>query len=1580
MMRAKRASRQRVEKPRARAKGAKDGEREAERYAGAFARVRLVRAWIAAVAAVASMVSPYVALLERLLKWWATLHQRRAPRVAAVLAASCVLLVPRSVHAVPGGGGAGGMPGTVSLSHDGGGTANVYTNGAGSTTFTLQNISAGTVSINLVATACSGSLAPGTCSPSPSSTTLGIGQSTTITVSFTGGASAGSGTLTLAAKNTNNVTEASSSVTVTVNTAPQGPLVSLSPHRGDMRDVSQCIADCFETTLDFTTPAYMSLDVPRSVTLLYRSGRARPFGRLSLDVRDTSSTVTSFRLQIADPNGGLQVFSNGTTSLYFTRDTAAGQQPTRLVAEFDASTIPTSAKLYTASVTSFAGATPTVTGSVGVRIIVVNGQTSPFGAGVDVVGLQRVFSADQTGGVLVTDGSGSASFFSGSCTPSTVCTFTSPSGDFSTLKTGSGTYKRTYPDGTTITFNSTGFHVSTADRFGTTTQISYGTTTTGVTVPGHIVGPTSDSTVFWYRDPGSLYGTWKEGTLGNIHTPAGDAPIGIDTNNDAREWVELGGGTYRWRMKYLANHLIDTSYDKANSAWKHAYRYGATRAYVEAPGVVLDGSSSTVRPRSHMRDAWAQLLDSAAAGKGTGTANALAAPIEVRASVTDARGHSTYFTTNRFGAATKVEAPLIPAAVAEFDTLTGQLVRSVSPTGHVVRLTWNGDKLTIRNDSTLGKVDSIWYASQYSLPIKIKGVDGEQWFWYDSLKTGWPMWKSGPTASGPFTLYYADAFGRDTVIEDPFGHRTSFGYATTGLRNRMSVTAPNQQTTTVGRNAVGMVQSSMAPNGAAWTSALDILNRPAWVAGQYGDTTKYQYDALNALAILKDAKGQADTLKRNALGWVYKHVYASGSADSTAYDSTGNVVYTRSREGREVRYVYDALGRLVKRTGVATGIVDSLWYDANGKWVAALSRVGTDTLSRDTLYTDEHNRKAKATTNRPTIGGWRVESNFTSTDPGRSSVYLYKRVNNADSTVTYTYFNYSDAQKRLTSIWGPNDTTNFHYDGESLLDSISLRAGLTATFTQTSSHQLATRGYAGASWVHDALRRWYRSDSLGRVTEGGGPDSLFQAFAYDSAGRLRSWTKKALRTGVSCTNTDGYGYTCTGATPWTLSAAVTPTYDKVGNPTDLSAVTAAGNRLTTFNGVTMTYDADGFMRTRVTSTTTDTLTWDEFGRLVSFKRVAQGQAAATTTFAYDGFGRRIRKATSATTVHYLWDGDQILAELDSSGVVRKTYTYYPGIDQPRSVTTGGQTYFFSAEPDGTVNGVIRKSDRTVVAQYAYTPWGELESAAQAFDSVSNLRWKGLPYDSETGLYAVRARYYDPTIRRFISEDPIGLEGGINSYAFAEGDPVNGSDPTGLDPQGNGYTGCWDLVVITQGSNEWGRYWAPVECSPGGRYGPSLSEPHWGPAWNGPPGGATSQTTRGGIDYGRLASTARKKLLACSDRVVGVALAATGTASFYKAMRLSYGFIQSGRATQALMAVKRSGYQTRQLAWRFHHEQYAAKLAGGSALLGAAGSPSVAFHDAYFFNAEDAAKLVGGFIPFVNVLISVGELGECLVKK
>jgi RHS repeat-associated protein len=149
-------------------------------------------------------------------------------------------------------------------------------------------------------------------------------------------------------------------------------------------------------------------------------------------------------------------------------------------------------------------------------------------------------------------------------------------------------------------------------------------------------------------------------------------------------------------------------------------------------------------------------------------------------------------------------------------------------------------------------------------------------------------------------------------------------------------------------------------------------------------------------------------------------------------------------------------------------------------------------------------------------------------------------------------------------------------------------------------------------------------------------------------------------------------------------------------------------------------------------------------------------------------------------------------ELDGSGNRVLRYAYQPGIDQPVAVTTSSGTFYYYLDQEGNVISVWNSSN-TKVAEYKYDPYGY--QVASSGSLTQPLRWKGRGYDAETGLIYMRARYYDPTVGRFISEDPIGLEGGINPYTFADGEPVNRADPSGME--------CL----------EWGGFRA-VEVSPG----------------------------------------------------------------------------------------------------------------------------------------------------------------------
>ena len=118
--------------------------------------------------------------------------------------------------------------------------------------------------------------------------------------------------------------------------------------------------------------------------------------------------------------------------------------------------------------------------------------------------------------------------------------------------------------------------------------------------------------------------------------------------------------------------------------------------------------------------------------------------------------------------------------------------------------------------------------------------------------------------------------------------------------------------------------------------------------------------------------------------------------------------------------------------------------------------------------------------------------------------------------------------------------------------------------------------------------------------------------------------------------------------------------------------------------------------------------------------------------------------------------------------------------------------------NGTVRGLARFRTGAKVKEFAEAPWGD---AVADTGIVVRYHFAGREYDSESGLYYMRARYYDPALGRWISEDPIGIAGGLNGYAYAGNDPVNGRDPSGLklvcttvelDGYGGGRRECRDV--------------------------------------------------------------------------------------------------------------------------------------------------------------------------------------------
>jgi len=214
----------------------------------------------------------------------------------------------------------------------------------------------------------------------------------------------------------------------------------------------------------------------------------------------------------------------------------------------------------------------------------------------------------------------------------------------------------------------------------------------------------------------------------------------------------------------------------------------------------------------------------------------------------------------------------------------------------------------------------------------------------------------------------------------------------------------------------------------------------------------------------------------------------------------------------------------------------------------------------------------------------------------------------------------------------------------------------------------------------------------------------------------------------------------------------------------------------------LTYDANGnLIRKQNTQTISDTTiyTWDARGKLTQITG-PNGSAS----FKYDALGRRVEKsvsppeaggvAQSAGVVGYLYDGDQAIAELQGNSV---TAAYHTGLEidevLARYSAAGNKTLLTDA-----LMSVTAQADDAGQVQnyYAYSPYGEAQTLGP--DDNNPLQYTGREND-KTGLYYYRARYYDPLLKRFISEDPIGLAGGMNVYTYVGGNPVSFTDPEGL---------------------------------------------------------------------------------------------------------------------------------------------------------------------------------------------------------
>src|SRR5437899_8257916 len=151
----------------------------------------------------------------------------------------------------------------------------------------------------------------------------------------------------------------------------------------------------------------------------------------------------------------------------------------------------------------------------------------------------------------------------------------------------------------------------------------------------------------------------------------------------------------------------------------------------------------------------------------------------------------------------------------------------------------------------------------------------------------------------------------------------------------------------------------------------------------------------------------------------------------------------------------------------------------------------------------------------------------------------------------------------------------------------------------------------------------------------------------------------------------------------------------------------------------------------------------------------------TLSFKYDAFGRRIYKSSSSGTSVFAYDGDNLVEETNASGAVVARYEGTQNIDEPLAMLRSGATSYYHADGLGSVTS-LSSGAGSLTQTYTFDSFGK--QAGSSGSLVNPFQYTGREADSETGLYYYRARYYDPSTGRFLSEDPMRYAGGnINCY-------------------------------------------------------------------------------------------------------------------------------------------------------------------------------------------------------------------------
>ncbi|WAT14759.1 RHS repeat-associated core domain-containing protein [Xanthomonas fragariae] len=361
-----------------------------------------------------------------------------------------------------------------------------------------------------------------------------------------------------------------------------------------------------------------------------------------------------------------------------------------------------------------------------------------------------------------------------------------------------------------------------------------------------------------------------------------------------------------------------------------------------------------------------------------------------------------------------------------------------------------------------------------------------------------------------------------------------------------------------------------------------------------------------------------------------------------------------------------------------------------------------------------------------------------------------------------------DSFDQVTAANSPQGTITYGYDAAGRRTKMQAATQAPVVYGYDTADRLTgiTQGPEKVIFAYDPANR--------RITQTL-PNHVQTAYTYNNANQVTglAWGKA----GQAALGSLGYGYNSVGQL-----VAQTGTHASQSLPPASSGNSFDdNNRQTKANNVALSYDESGHLL----NDGSRKYVWDDRDRL---SEIQQG-GTTIASFSYDALGRRTVKTEGGTSTQYLYDGEDVVQETQGS-TVNPILTGL-GIDQRYARNdTGGRTYFLTDQLGST--RLLTNAAGGVVQRYEYDPYGATAQSSTAY--TNPYQYTGREKDS-SGLYYYRARYYQPQLGRFISEDPIGLAGGANSYVYVGSAPTIFIDPLGLDRvvtyQNLGFTAYYD---------------------------------------------------------------------------------------------------------------------------------------------------------------------------------------------